>query len=265
MSPEHSLPKPSEVPRVQVIGVTGMPEVEAGDELGPIIIAAAKRQRTAIEPGDVIVVTQKVVSKAEGRVVDLRDVEPSPFACRLAEETGRDSRLLELVLQESRSIVRMDVSRGIIITETRHGFVCANAGIDASNVPGDTRVCLLPEDPDRSAARIRDQVQRAYPGAKVAVVISDTFGRAWREGHTNFAIGVAGMQPMLDYRGSPDAYGKILKVTNIAVADELASAAELVTAKSIGVPVAVVKGYSYSEGTDGIQAILRHPSRDLFR
>ena len=265
MRPETSVSQGSGVPRLQVIGVTGIAEIEPGDKLGEIIVAAAERQGTGIESGDIVVVTQKVVSKAEGRVVDLRTVEPSAFARRLAGETGRDPRLLELVLRESKSIVRMDVSRGIIITETRHGFVCANAGVDASNVPGDDYVSLLPEDSDKSARRIREQIQRTSPGTRVAVIVSDTFGRAWREGHVNFAVGVSGIDPMKDYRGTPDANGMILKVTTIAAADELAAAAELVTAKSINVPVALVRGYQYSQGPDGIQPLLREQSRDLFR
>ena len=191
MSSEPSPQRASAVPRVQIIGITGIPEIGPGDELGPIILAAAEAQGTAIEDGDVVVVTQKIVSKAEGRVVNLSDVVPSPFACRLAEEMGRDGRLVELVLRESRSIVRMDVARGSSSRRPGTGFICANAGIDASNVPGDQRVCLLPEDPDRSAARIRDYIQSTPPGARVAVIISDTFGRAWREGHVNFAVGVA--------------------------------------------------------------------------
>ena len=265
MSPEPQRREAPEVPRVQVIGVTGIPEIEAGDQLGPIIAAAAERQGTPIEPGDILVVTQKIVSKAEGRIVDLRDVEPSPIASQLAGETGRDSRLVELMLRESRSIVRTDARRGIIITETRHGFVCANAGIDISNVPGDTLVSLLPENPDQSAGRVREQIRSALHGTTVAVIISDTFGRAWREGHANFAIGVAGMRPLKDYRGTPDAHGKTLRATNMAVADELASAAELVTAKSINVPVAIVRGYRYPRGAGGIRALLRPASRDLFR
>jgi coenzyme F420-0:L-glutamate ligase/coenzyme F420-1:gamma-L-glutamate ligase len=265
MNIESSLPQKASIPRIQIIGVTGLPEVKAGDPLGEMVVAAAARQGTPVESGDVLVVTQKVVSKAEGRVVDLKTVEPSPFARQLAKESGKDARLVELVLSESRAIVRMDASRGIIITETRHGFVCANAGIDTSNVPGDGVVSLLPEDPDASARRIREQVQGAIPGATVAVVISDTFGRAWREGHVNFAIGVAGMEAMKDYRGTYDALGKLLKVTNIAIADELAAAAELATAKAINVPVAIVKGYQYSPGPGGVQPLLRDRSTDLFR
>jgi coenzyme F420-0:L-glutamate ligase/coenzyme F420-1:gamma-L-glutamate ligase len=154
MDAETSRRRPSAVPRVELIGITGIPEIKAGDELASMILRAAGRQGTPIESGDVLVVTQKIVSKAEGRVVDLKDVSPSPRAREIARESGRDSRLVELVLRESRSIVRMDAARGVIITETRHGFVCANAGIDASNVPGEDMVTLLPEDPDASARRI---------------------------------------------------------------------------------------------------------------
>ena len=265
MSSESSPAGPPAVPCVQVIGVTGIPEIEAGDRLGKTIASAAEKQATPVQTGDVLVVTQKIVSKAESRTVDLRDIEPSVFARQLAKEAERDARLVELVLRESQSIVRMDVSRGILITETRHGFVCANAGIDASNVPGDTKVCLLPEDPDHSAALIREDVLRETAGADVAVVVSDTFGRAWREGHANIAIGVAGIRALRDYRGTPDDYGLVLKTTNMAIADELASAAELVTGKTARVPVAIVRGYSYSKGPDGAGTLLRDRANDLFR
>ena len=254
-----------DVPQVQIIGIAGIPEVGPGDHMGEIILRAAQAQGTPLESRDILVVTQKVVSKAEGRVVDLAGIEPSAFASRIAGPSGRDPRLVELVLRESRSIVRMDLERGIMITETAHGFVCANAGIDTSNVPGDGLVSLLPEDPDRSARQIRDQLQEALPGGTVAVIISDTFGRAWRDGHVNFAIGVAGMDPIVDYRGTPDAYGNILKVTAIAVADELASAAELVMAKADNVPVAIVRGYRYPAGPGGVRDLLRDRSADLFR
>ena len=265
MSRERTESQATETPQIEVIGVTGIPEIKPGDNLGRIIVAAAKSQRTPLATDDILVVTQKIVSKAEGRIVDLREVEPSAFAIELARETRRDAQLIELVLRESRAIVRMDLSRGIIITETRHGFVCANAGIDTSNVPGDSMVSLLPEYPDRSAQRIRDEVSRELPGVTVAVIVSDTFGRAWREGHVNFAIGVAGINPMKDYRGTQDAYGNILKVTTIAVADELASSAELVTGKSISVPAAIVRGYQYVQAPDGVQALVRDRSTDLFR
>lgn len=253
------------IPRIEVIGVTGIPEVKSGDPIAQYIADAASEQGTPIESGDVLVVTQKIVSKAEGRLVDLNSVEASPYAEQLAEDMGKDPRLIELVLMESRAIVRMEMERGILITETKHGFVCANAGIDSSNVPGDDIVCLLPVDSDKSAKGIQEVI-RASTGAEVAVIISDTFGRAWRDGHSDFAIGVAGINPMKDYRGTLDANGRVLKVTTIAVADELASAAELVTAKALNVPVAIVRGFPYSEGLDeGVRPLIRERAKDLFR
>lgn len=253
-------------PRIEIIGVTGLPEINKGDNLSEMIVGAAQRQGTPLVNGDILVVTQKVVSKAEGRLVDLKDVTPSPFARQLAEDSGKDARLVELVLRESRSIVRMDLDRGIMITETKHGFVCANAGIDSSNVPGDDVVCLLPVDSDKSAQGIRKAIAALTGGAQIGVVISDTFGRAWREGHSNFAIGVDGVEPMKDYRGTLDANGRMLKVTTIAVADELAAAAEMVTAKAINVPVAIVRGYEHgTDSPDGIKPMIRDRSRDLFR
>ncbi len=252
-------------PRFEVFGIAGLPEFHPGDEVGTAIVDAANRQNTPLRSDDILVVTQKIVSKAEDRVVDLRDVEPSPLAERFADVTGKDPRLVELVLQESQAIVRMDPERGILITETRHGFVCANSGIDASNIPGDGVVALLPEDSDRSARAIRDEIGRAAPGTEVAVIISDTFGRAWRDGHVNFAIGASGIEPIKDYVGTIDATGKELHVTRIAVADELAATAELVTAKSINVPVAVVRGYPHERSETGVAALLRDRSRDMFR
>lgn len=253
-------------PRIEIIGVTGLPEINKGDNLSEMIVGAAQRQGTPLVNGDILVVTQKVVSKAEGRLVELKDVMPSPFARQLAEDSGKDARLVELVLRESRSIVRMDLDRGIMITETKHGFVCANAGIDSSNVPGDDVVCLLPVDPDKSAQGIRKAIAGLTGGAQIGVVISDTFGRAWREGHSNFAIGVDGVEPMKDYRGTLDANGRMLKVTTIAVADELAAAAEMVTAKAINVPVAIVRGYEHgTDSPNGIKPMIRDRSRDLFR
>ena len=265
MSRDSPAPQNTAVPAVEVIGITGIPEICAGDPIGEMIVTAAKRQETPVRDKDILVVTQKIVSKAEGRVVDLRDVQPSAAAEELARECRKDPRLVELVLRESRTIVRKDAARGIIITETVHGFVCANAGIDASNIPGDDLVSLLPERPDESARTIRYEVRHATGGVDVAIVISDTFGRAWREGHVNFAIGVAGVDPIKDYRGTPDAQGRILKVTSIAVADELAGAAELVMAKAINVPVAIVRGYGYPPHPGGAQALVRDRSTDLFR
>lgn len=249
---------------VTIFGVTGIPEVHPGDRLGSLIARAADEQASPLEEGDILVVTQKIVSKAEGRLVSLSTIIPSEFAIRFASHTGRDPRLVELVLRESRAIVRMDPDRGVIISETHHGFVCANAGIDQSNVPGDDVVCLLPEDSDASARRISDEI-REDTGLSIPVIISDTFGRAWREGHVNFAIGVAGMDPMTDYRGELDAQGREMHVTTIAVADELAAAAELVQFKAIGVPVSVARGYPYVPSDTGYASLIRDRDRDMFR
>ena len=253
------------IPRYEVFGVTGMGEMGVGDSLGDTIVNAARSQETPIETGDILVVSQKIVSKSEGRLADLGTIEPSAFARRFAAASGRDPRLVELVLRESRAIVRLDASRGIMITETRHGFVCANAGIDSSNVPGDESVTLLPIAPDRSARRIREEVRRGVPEAEVAVIISDTFGRAWREGHVDHAIGAAGIEPFNDYRGTIDAVGKELKVTRVAVADELAAAAEPVMAKASNIPAAIIRGCAYRPGSTGAEAVVRAPSTDLFR
>jgi coenzyme F420-0:L-glutamate ligase/coenzyme F420-1:gamma-L-glutamate ligase len=246
---------------LRLIPLADIPEVRERDNVAKLIVAAAGDD-PGIREGDVIVVTQKIVSKAEGRVVALASVKPSAEALRLAIETEKDPRLVELILRESASIVRQ---RGpILITETRHGFVCANAGIDASNVGPEGTVCLLPEDPDRSAQAIRAEIGRAT-GSDVAVIISDTFGRAWRDGHTNVAVGLAGMLPFVDYVGQSDQFGYELRVSTLAVADELAGAAELVQNKLDGVPVAIIRGYPYPKGDGTARAIVRPKENDLFR
>jgi coenzyme F420-0:L-glutamate ligase / coenzyme F420-1:gamma-L-glutamate ligase len=246
-------------------GLKGIPEVEPGADLAALIAAAAEQTGVGLRDGDVLVVTHKVVAKAEGRLVDLREIEPSALASNYANAWGKDARQLELVLRESKRIVRM--ARGILITETQHGFICANAGIDASNVPGEDMVCLLPADPDRSACGIREAL-KARSGVDVAVVVSDTFGRAWRNGHVNVAIGVAGMDPYADYRGEVDPYGYELRVTAIAVADHLCAAAELVMGKMDLRPVALIRGYEYRPARAGSSMgrdMLMDPEKDLFR
>lgn len=246
---------------IRVIPLLGLPEVRKGDDVARMIVEAAGGD-PGIRAGDVLVVTQKVVSKAEGRVVRLDSVTPSAEAERLAAETEKDPRLVELILQESASIVRQ---RGpILIAETRHGFVCANAGIDASNVGPEGTVCLLPVDPDASAQRIRTAI-REETGSDVAVIISDTFGRAWREGHTNVAVGLAGMLPFADYVGQVDSFGYELRVSTLCVADELAGAAELVQNKLDGVPVAIARGFNYPKGEGSARQIVRAKENDLFR
>jgi coenzyme F420-0:L-glutamate ligase / coenzyme F420-1:gamma-L-glutamate ligase len=244
---------------LEVLPVEGLPEVRPGDDVAGLVAEAAGKDLRA---GDVVVVTHKVVSKAEGRLVDLRAVEPSALAKGFAASSGKDPRQIEVVLRESRRIVRMD--RGLIISETHHGFVCANAGVDASNVPGEDVVCLLPMDPDASAARLRETLA-ARSGSDLAVIVSDSFGRAWREGITNVAIGVAGMQPLADYRGETDPHGFPLVASVLATADELAAAAELVMGKTAGIPVAIVRGYPYERAAGTGRALIMPPERDLFR
>jgi coenzyme F420-0:L-glutamate ligase / coenzyme F420-1:gamma-L-glutamate ligase len=250
---------------VQLIGLNEVPEVTPGTDLAQIILDAARASDLALHDDDILIVTHKVVSKAEGRLVDLRDVQPSDLARRFAEQWGKDARQVEVVLSESARIVRMD--RGIIIAQTRHGFVCANAGVDASNVAGEEIVCLLPVNPDASAAALRESIQREI-GARPAVIITDSFGRPWRQGIVNVAIGVAGIQPLVDYRGQPDDHGRVMNVSVIAIADELASAAELVTGKLGRCPFVVARGYA-SPGNDSGEGhgsdLLMDASMDLFR
>lgn len=245
---------------LRVLSVSGIPEVRPGDDLADLIVRAAGSD--LIEAGDIVVVTHKVVSKAEGRFVNLASIEPSALAKSFADRYDKDPRQIEVVFRESKRIVRME--RGIIISETHHGFVCANAGVDVSNVPGDETVCLLPADPDASAHRLRESLMFRL-GTELAVVISDSFGRAWRHGITNVAVGVAGMDPLADYRSTLDSHGYPLTASVLAVADELAAAAELVMGKTAGVPVAVVRNYPYRKGTGTGRDLLMEPERDLFR
>jgi coenzyme F420-0:L-glutamate ligase / coenzyme F420-1:gamma-L-glutamate ligase len=247
---------------VSIIALEGIPEVSEGDDIARLILDSTERQAIRFEDDDVLVIKQKIVSKAEGRFQDLKDVEPSPFALELARNWEKDARHVEVVLRESKRIVRMD--HGVIICETRHGLVCANAGVDASNVPGHERVVLLPVDPDASARRVRDAIARET-GVHLAVIISDTFGRPWRTGYTEVAIGIAGMLPILDYVGQEDAQGRELRATWICIADELASAAELVTGKISQVPVALIRGYAVPKGEGSAAELVRQAERDLFR
>lgn len=244
---------------IQLLPITGIPEISPGDDLPDILISASGKD---LLDGDVLVVTHKIIAKAEGRIVDLRTVEPSALAKRFATEYGKDPRQIEVVLRESRRVVRMD--RGVIISETHYGFVCANAGVDASNVPNEKSVCLLPIDPDLSARRIREALVERL-GIDVAVVVSDSFGRAWRLGITDIAIGVAGMNPIVDYRGRRDQHGRLMDASVLAVADELAGAAELVMGKTNGVPAAIVRGYEYERGSGTGVDLLMPPERDMFR
>jgi coenzyme F420-0:L-glutamate ligase / coenzyme F420-1:gamma-L-glutamate ligase len=239
---------------ISVSPVEGLPEIREGDDLGALIA-----ERSELLDGDVLVVAQKAVSKAEGRVVRLDEVQPSAKAHELAGD--EDPRRLEVILRESERLVR--TRPPLVIAETRHGFVCASAGVDSSNAPEAGTVVLLPEDPDASAARLRERL-RALTGAEVGVIVSDSFGRAWRQGTTDVAIGLSGIRPLLDLEGERDAAGYELHATVIAVADELAAAAELAMGKMSGIPAAVIRGYDAS-GEGSARDLVMPPERDLFR
>jgi coenzyme F420-0:L-glutamate ligase / coenzyme F420-1:gamma-L-glutamate ligase len=250
---------------IRILALDGIPEIQEGDDLGVFIANAVQRTRGALPltTEDVLVVTQKIVSKAEGAFVDLTTVEPRPEAIEFAERFDRDPRQIEVVLREARRVVRM--ANGVLITETPQGFICANGGIDASNVgpASGSVVTLLPVDPDRSAAAIRAAVHGRF-GVDVPVVMSDSFGRPWRWGIVDVAIGVSGLLPLEDLRGSPDADGRIMRSTVRNVADELASAAELALGKTAGRPVALVRGADFTRGEASIREVIIPRENDLF-
>lgn len=270
MTPPHS---------IRIRGLEGIPEIQPGDDLGATICRALDKSRSCaenagsrnapasgsgprgIQAGTVFVVAQKIVSKAEGRLVRLDGVQPSAQARDWAAQYHKDARMVEVILREARRIVRMD--RGILIAETHHGFICANAGVDASNAPKGT-VVLLPEDPDRSARQLRHELEELLD-VSLGIIISDTFGRPWRRGLTNIALGVAGLSPVIDYRGKLDLFGRTLQASVLAVADELSGAAELVMGKTLGIPVALVEGFQYSAAEGSGLDLIRPRDEDLFR
>jgi coenzyme F420-0:L-glutamate ligase / coenzyme F420-1:gamma-L-glutamate ligase len=247
---------------IEITSIRISDDIRPYNDLNTMILAAISHSHIEIQNDDILVVTHKIVSKAEGRIVDLARVKPSTKAIRMAEEHDKDPRMMELILNESTQILR--AKNGIIISETRHGFVCANAGVDQSNMEGDTAV-LLPVAPDESASRLQDAVKKKV-GKEIAVVITDTFGRTFRNGQTNVAIGIAGINPIKSYIGTYDMYGRKLRVTEIAVADEIASAAELVMGKAEGTPVAIIRGYNFEKAArSSVKSLLRAKERDLFR
>jgi len=246
---------------IQIIPVPGLPEIRPGDDIAGLIANHLRQLDFVVAAGDVFVVAQKIVSKAEGRVVSLNDIVPSQRAKDWADKWAKDARVIELVLRESKTILRME--RGIIVSETKHGFICANAGVDASNTARNTAV-LLPENPDQSAQALQDALERIFD-VRLGVIISDTFGRAWREGLINVALGVAGLPALTDYRGQRDGDGKLLTATVIGAADELASAAELVMGKADRVPVAIIRGFAPAAPQGTGRDLIRPKELDLFR
>jgi coenzyme F420-0:L-glutamate ligase/coenzyme F420-1:gamma-L-glutamate ligase len=251
---------------ISIIPITGIPEIKPGDHLVKIVADAVFEQDISLTNGDIIVLAQKIISKAEGRLVKLSDVSPSPFAVQIASELNKDPRFVEVILGETKRIVKMDrrSDRGMLIVETKHGIICANAGIDASNVSGGDTVTLLPINPDESAKKLAEGFKEKL-GVEVAVIITDTVGRPWRDGLTEIAIGCGGMKPFKDYRGQSDLKGYTLSATLLAVADEIAGAAGLIMGKNDSVPVVMVRGYPYEKGVTGAKELIRKPEDDLFR
>jgi coenzyme F420-0:L-glutamate ligase / coenzyme F420-1:gamma-L-glutamate ligase len=252
---------------IQIIPLRLSADIRPNDELDELILRSLEQRQEQIFDNDVLVVAHKIVSKAEGRVVNLEHIKPSLESLKIAEEDGKDPRIIELILDESKEMIRH--SNGVIIVETRHGFICANAGVDQSNVEDSVNhAVLLPVDADASANKIRESLREKTAGKDFAVVITDTFGRPFREGQTNIAIGIAGIEPIKSYVGSADMYGKKLRVTEIAVVDEIASAAELAMGKLERVPVVIIRGYKYQKPkkeTGAISKLIRPKEKDLFR
>lgn len=252
---------------ISIIPVRGIPEIAPGDDLVKTVLGALKANGVSLENGDVLVFAQKIISKAENRIVKLSDVDPSPFALTLSREVSKDPRLVEVILGETTKIIKMDQrkpEKGRLIVETRGGVISANAGVDASNVSGGDSVTLLPVDSDLSADRLAKGFE-TETGADVAVLITDTVGRPWREGLVDIAIGCSGIKPLKDYRGREDSKGLVLSATVMAVADEIASAAGLVMEKADSVPVVIVRGYGFEKGGGGARELIRNPEDDLFR
>ncbi len=251
------------VNQIQIIPIQGLPLIKKGDDIALMLLAATEKQGTCLQEDDVVVVTHVMVSKAEGNIINLDTVQPSEMAKKIATETGKDPALVEVVLRESRSIARM--GNGNIITQTKYGWYCANSGVDRSNVPGERNVAPLPSDPDKSATEIRNKIKQAT-GRNVAVIVSDTHGRPLRDGEINVAVGVAGFKPIRDRRGEQDLYGYTLRVKRTAIADELASAAELVIGQANeGVPAAIIRGYHYAKSEDAkASELIRPKEKELF-
>ena len=253
----------NEFNKIEIIPILIRDDIKKGDDIADLIIKSIKDKNESLQENDVVIITHKIISKAEGRTTDLRNIVPSEESKKISSNTGKDPRLVELIISQSNEIVKIE--RDIIITETKHGFVCANAGIDTSNVGKlSDHVILLPDDPDESARNIRKDIN-AKTGVNVGIIISDTFGRPFRKGQVNIAIGVAGIDPIKSYIGKRDMYGKILRVTEIAIADEITSAAELVMGKSSRVPVSIVRGYDFSFNDSSISKVTRSKKDDLFR
>lgn len=247
---------------LKIIAIRYIPEVQKNNDIAHFIFNCIKKQKLSIKSGDILCVAQKIVSKSEGRVITLESIKPSQKAKQLAGKLNKDPRHVQAILNETKRIVR--TGHGVLICETHHGFICANAGVDLSNVDGGQSVCLLPKNPDVSSKRLRQKLEK-LTGKKIAVIITDTFGRPWREGLTEVAIGISGMNALLDLRGQKDTHGYSLKCTMLAVSDSLAAAAGLVMGKTSRTPAVLIRGFKYAPSSGSFSVLLRAPSKDLFR
>lgn len=251
--------------KIEIFALENLPEFTEKTNLSQELYLSSVQSIDGFKNKDIVVVTQKIVSKVEGMLVDIREITPTKQALDISNKTRKDPRLIQLILDQSKDIIRIEPVRGIIITESIHGFICANAGIDSSNIPGEYNVCLLPPNPNLSAMKISKELCAITGITDMAVVITDTFGRPWREGQLSFAIGSFGIEPIKNYQGTADQHGNPLVVTAIATVDIIASAAELVSGKSTGTPVSVIRGLDYTYSTLNAEEILRPIEKDLFR
>ncbi|HXX00603.1 MAG TPA: coenzyme F420-0:L-glutamate ligase [Candidatus Acidoferrales bacterium] len=258
----RKVPTPSATAELRIIPIPLAAEIHPGDRLADKLLESLRRRRSRLRSGDILLVKHKIVSKSEGRLVDLATIQPSAESEAWAKQYNLDARVIELALREARSVIRR--KNGVLITETHHGFLCANSGVDVSNVDGGRHALLLPKDPDRSAANLRRALKKRT-GLAIPVIITDSFGRPWREGLTDFAIGIAGMKPLRDDRGRRDLHGYKLQASVEASADELASAAGLVCGKLNRTPACIVRGFRYDAGSGGVRNLLRPAATDLFR
>jgi coenzyme F420-0:L-glutamate ligase/coenzyme F420-1:gamma-L-glutamate ligase len=247
---------------LEIFPIPDIPEIKKSDNLAEIILESAMKNEITLKDGDIMVIAQKIVSKAEGCVHNKHSVKVTGFAKKMSKYTGHDPEYMELVLQNSKRIVRM--ANGLVIAQTHHGFVMANSGVDSSNSGGKNRIVTLPQDPDKSAWQIKKSLE-SLTGKKIAVIISDTFGRPWRNGQVNMAVGIAGLKPIVDYRGIKDNNGRTMKATQIAVADELSSAAELVSGKTKKLPVAIIRNYQFDPASGTAKELIRDEESDIFK
>ncbi len=251
--------------KLTFISINGIPEIKSGDNMPKIINKGLNINKIGLKNNDVLVLTQKIISKSENRIINLSSVQPGNKAVKLGKELNKDPKLIQLIIDESKSIIKIDKNRGIIITETKLGHICANSGIDSSNIYGTNNVSLLPKDPDKSAKFIYESLKQIFNIEKLGIIISDTFGRPWRIGQTNISIGSYGINPLIDYRNSTDAFGEKLNTTKICIVDELSGGAEILMEKSLKIPAVLIRGVKFKFSDQGSKEILRNKRLDLFR